>query len=496
MHVVLILAMQVVVSGAMHVVVSGAGPCGLLMALRLQLAGIRCTVLERAAESQLEADVGSGYDLSPSSAEILKRVGLGHTLGADGLFRGNKAMWVSSADGTVLRLSPLSGKQHRGYYVANRSQLQRMLLNALRAGGLVTIQHAAEGCNAKTTPADDDAVSARLLCGHEVVSFTEDEEGVNVEYRPRGQTAGAPTSMLRADALLGCDGVHSAVRRCLHGVGDGLRFCGAVTFWGGTELVADTALEADVMASQEKGDAFLIVTGTSDCPATIVAGVTKSAAGDEGKKISWAMTMPPEAAGAAGDRVVGSAVVGEDLTRRGGVVGAEAKALARNAVAKGGRFVQELIAGAEERKVTLVGLYDRADLDLAWTSGGGRVALLGDAAHPQSPMQGQGVNMAICDAYCVASRLAAAQQDGGTVQASLRAYDNKIRRQQVNKIVQKARDVTAWSVSRSRWVTWGMRYAMSLAPLGLIMAEVDSSDIANSMELANLDKELDSSNLS
>ena len=41
----------------MHVVVSGAGPCGLLVALQLQLAGIRCTILERAAESQLEADV-------------------------------------------------------------------------------------------------------------------------------------------------------------------------------------------------------------------------------------------------------------------------------------------------------------------------------------------------------------------------------------------------------------------------------------------------------
>ena len=291
--------------------------------------------------------------------------------------------------------------------------------------------------------------------------------------------------------------MHSAVRRCLHaGDEDGLRFCGAVTFWGGTELVAGTALEAAVMSSQAKGDAFLIVTGTRDCPATIVAGVTNSAAVDGGKKISWAMTMPPEAAGAAGDRVVGSggvsAVVGEDLTRRGGVVGAEAKALAMDAVAKGGRFVQDLIAGAEERKVTLVGLYDRADLDLAWTSGGGRVALLGDAAHPQSPMQGQGVNMAICDAHCVASRLAAAQQEGGTgtVQASLRAYDNKIRRQQVNKIIQKARDVTTWSVSRNRWVTLGMRWTMSLAPLGFIMAEVDSSDIANSMELANLDEEL------
>merc|ERR1719191_822083 len=83
------------------------------------------------------------------------------------------------------------------------------------------------------------------------------------------------------------------------------------------------------------------------------------------------MTMPPEAAKGAAKRVVGGAV-GEDLTRRGGVVGAKAKALAVEAVAEGGSFVQDLIAGAEEAKVTLVGLFDRADLDLAWTSEGGR----------------------------------------------------------------------------------------------------------------------------
>ena len=59
--------------------------------------------------------------------------------------------------------------------------------------------------------------------------------------------------MLRADALLGCDGVHSAVRKCMHAGGDGLRFCGAVTFWGGTELVAGSALEAAVTSSQAKG---------------------------------------------------------------------------------------------------------------------------------------------------------------------------------------------------------------------------------------------------
>ena len=39
----------------------------------------------------------------------------------------------------------------------------------------------------------------------------------------------------------------------------------------------------------------------------------------------------------------------------------------------------------------------------------------------------------------------------------------------MNRIIQKARDVTGWSVSKSRLVTLAMRYAMSLAPLGMIL---------------------------
>ena len=64
-----------------------------------------------------------------------------------------------------------------GGFQASRSVLQRLLLNALRAGGLATIQHAtegiedaAEGCDANASPADG-AASAWLLCGYEVVSF-------------------------------------------------------------------------------------------------------------------------------------------------------------------------------------------------------------------------------------------------------------------------------------------------------------------------------------
>ena len=90
-----------------------------------------------------------------------------------------------------------------------------------------------------------------------------------------------------------------------------------------------TELGELVAATQAKGRAFVMAVGTVQCPGSLIGGVTESAARPGGKKVMWAMTMPPGAAG-AGDRVAGR--VGDDLTRRGGLVGPEAKAMAVEAV--------------------------------------------------------------------------------------------------------------------------------------------------------------------
>ncbi|MGX9354238.1 FAD-dependent monooxygenase [Roseobacteraceae bacterium S113] len=73
-----------------------------------------------------------------------------------------------------------------------------------------------------------------------------------------------------------------------------------------------------------------------------------------------------------------------------------------------------------------------------WHDGAGRVALLGDAAHPTLPFLAQGANMALEDAWVLAARLA----DHDTPEAALAAYQLE-REDRVTRVI-KAANGNAW----------------------------------------------------
>jgi salicylate hydroxylase len=98
-------------------------------------------------------------------------------------------------------------------------------------------------------------------------------------------------------------------------------------------------------------------------------------------------------------------------------------------------------------------LYDREPLP-AWTRG--RLALLGDAAHPMLPHLGQGANQSIEDGMALATILAGANR--ATAPAALLAYE-RLRRERVAQVQRGAREN-------------GLRYDSVNSDLGVRDAEI------------------------
>jgi 2-polyprenyl-6-methoxyphenol hydroxylase-like FAD-dependent oxidoreductase len=86
--------------------------------------------------------------------------------------------------------------------------------------------------------------------------------------------------------------------------------------------------------------------------------------------------------------------------------------------------IPELIEATPEEEIFKGDIYDREPLE-QW--GEGRVTLLGDAAHPTTPAQGQGAGMTIEDAAVLGEEISIdpGLERGDRIEAALRAYEGR-----------------------------------------------------------------------
>ena len=192
-----------------------------------------------------------------------------------------------------------------------------------------------------------------------LIDCKQHSEGVEVVL-DGGQT-------ITGDMLIGCDGIKSQVRKIIHGISEP-KFSGHVLA-GGITYGMDQSRYANSMwqYSGNKGLSFLIAPFNNE--GAVTWGLGRIA--DSPKHESW------NAQGNLKEIIEASKNFPEE--------------------------VQEVVRRSQEPIVEL-GLYYRKHVsERAWFKG--RIFMIGDASHATLPWIGQGANMAICDAACLAKEL-------------------------------------------------------------------------------------------
>jgi salicylate hydroxylase len=334
-----------------QVLIAGGGIGGLASALACAQRGVSVQLIERAAQL---SEVGAGIQIGPNVTRILQAWGLGEALAQVAAFP--KQLQARDAQtGQVLGTLPL-GERAQSRYGApyatiHRADLQGILHRAAQAAGV------------------------DMLLGQTVHGWRETASGVEVN------TADGPS--VQAGALIGADGVWSAVRQQL--LGDApARFTGHLAY---RALVAQADFPAHLRSDQ----------------VTVWMGPRLHVVHYPVRSGQWLNLV----AIVHGDKPIQD----QDWDQVGHT---QSLMQAMGAV---GRDLHARLASVPAWRQWA--LHDRAPLSGAKQMAQGRVALLGDAAHPMRPYLAQGAGMAIEDAQVLAQSLCTG---GASVPEQLNSY--------------------------------------------------------------------------
>ncbi len=324
-----------------EVLIVGAGIGGLTLALTLDRRGIACRIFESAPEIKA---VGVGINLLPHATQVLGELGLEPALAKVAVETQEAAFF--NRFGQLIYQEPLG--RRAGYawpqFSIHRGDLQAVLLAAVK-------QRLGAG---------------RLHLGWHCLGFEQDERAVRLAFRDRAAVEGA--------IAVGCDGIHSMLRRQLYPHEGEPRYSG-VNMWRGVTrwkpiLSGATMLRAGWLATGK-----------------LVHYPIRNNVDAEGRQLVnwlWEIETP------------------------------QYKRWDWNRAARVEDFIQDaeawrfdwLDVPAFLRSAELVLEYPMVDQDPLPGWSFGRVTLLGDAAHPMVPRGSNGAGQAILDARALAHCLA------------------------------------------------------------------------------------------
>lgn len=347
----------------MKVIIAGGGIGGLTAALSLHAAGIDVEVFEGVTEIR---PLGVGINCLPHAVRELIELGLGDRLEKVGV--PTRELIYANKHGQ--RIWQEDRGLHAGYrwpqYSIHRGRLQMLLFEA----------------------AVERLGPQRVHLDHAIDRFEQDASGVTAHFVSRAVASGsshaaresapkreAPRGKVRADILIGADGVHSTVRRAFY-PNEGLPKWNGAILWRGVSHAKPFLSGASMIMAGHEWQKFVVY--------------PIGAPRDDGlQEINWIAELKYK------DRTL---LEREDWNRQGRLPDFLPQFESWNF---GYLDVPALIRGADH--VFEFPMVDRDPL-ARWTHD--RVTLLGDAAHPMYPIGSNGSSQAILDARVLAWRLA------------------------------------------------------------------------------------------
>ena len=318
---------------AVKVLISGGGVAGPALAHWLHRHGIAATIVERAPRPR---PGGHAVDVRGVARQVIERMGLMPAV----LAKRVDERGIALVDENGRRLAEMSAELFGGEGIVAEIEISR--------GDLAGVLHDATGA------------TTDYRFGDRITALTQDPAGVDVTFASGGRE--------RFDAVVGADGVHSAVRSLAFGPDrEYVRYLGG---YGCYFTVADPG---------DLGNWFHVY----NAPGGLVAGVRPERGGTAKASLSFTHPRP------AYERL-------------------STQEQQRLLVAKlaGARWkVPALLAEMPQAPDFYFDSVNQVRVGQWWR---GRVALLGDAGYCGSPLAGLGTSLALVGAYVLAGELAAA----------------------------------------------------------------------------------------